>query len=122
ENTIIVRDRAVRLEGTLHLAIQLVGICDLRNTAYRKLGSEIKRLAHGLIGQTVDGKLAKRLALPSDLADVVAGSIGRFKRAPEGICLFRTRQQLDGGSQSHNMKYITDRTPVQVCAKAGRVP
>ena len=103
QDAIVVRNRTVSLERALCVSIQLVGIRDFSDTAHHKLRGKVERLAHGLISQPVDRELAECLCFPRHMADIVTGSVGRFKRALEGIRLFRRGEQLDGGSQSHIM-------------------
>jgi hypothetical protein len=98
EDAIIVGNCAKWSKPAQRLPIQLVAIRDFGNTAHGELRGQVKRLTRRLIGQFVDGKLPKGCALPGHLADVVAGGVGRLKRAFERSGLFRRGQQfqLDG--------------------------
>jgi len=116
QNALIIGNRAVGLKRALSLSIQLIGIRDLGDTAHRQLRRQRKRFSRGLIGQPVDGELAKRLALPRHLADVVAGGIRRLKRAPERISLFGRGQQFQLDRQSHNMIVPQSERPCE-CAR-----
>jgi hypothetical protein len=118
EDTVIVGNCAVWLECALGLAIELVGIRNLGDAAYRQLCRQAKRFTRGLIGQFVDGELPKGVCLPCELADKVAGSVGGLKRAPERVGLFGRRKQLYGSGQPHNM--IVYHNP-NVCASAALV-
>src|SRR5262245_38808364 len=102
------------------LAVELVGIGDFGNTANRKLGGQVEGLAHGLIRQAMDGELAKRRALPGQLADVITGSVGCLKCALERMGLFRRREQLDGSGQSHTRQYTALERLCQVNLAAWR--
>jgi hypothetical protein len=63
------------LEGALVFAIQLVGIGDFGDAAYRQLRANLERLAHVLIDQLLQGELAKGAGCPGNGADVGAAAL-----------------------------------------------
>src|SRR5262249_49785127 len=101
EDALIVGNRAVGLKRALCFAIQLVGVCDLADATYRQLSGQAKCFTRRLIGQLMDGKLAKGLSRKGNLTDVVAGSIGHFKRAPERVGLGGCRLQFQMEGELH---------------------
>ncbi len=101
EDTVIVGNRAVGPKRPPHLPIQLIRIRDFGNTAHGELRGKSERLAHVLINQLMEGKLAECLSREGNTADVVARRIGCLKRALECISLFRRGQQFQLNGQFH---------------------
>ena len=119
ENAIIVGNRRCGAKRALGVRAQFVGICDLRQCTDDHLCCQAKGLAHVLVAQLLERELAKRTARPGHIADVVARRVGRFQRAFEGIGLSSSRQEFQLYRKFHESEYSTDRTSVQLSAKAG---
>ncbi len=107
EDAVIVGDTGVRAKHPLGLFVQLVGIAHFGEHAHRHLCRQAERLTHMLIAQLLQRKLPKRMCFPRDIADGVARSVGRFKRALERIRLFGRRLQLQVRDQLHILNYST---------------
>ena len=103
QNAFIKRDRAKWSKGATRLLIQLVGIRHFGDTTDGELGSNAKGFARRAIGQPMDGELPKRSGVPCDLANIVAGRVGGFKRALQRIRLLGCGQEFQLDRQSHNM-------------------
>lgn len=103
KDTLIECDRTQRRERTLRFLIQLVGICHFGDAPYRKLGRQIERLPNRVIGQPMDGELAKRATLPCHLANVITRRVRRHKRALQCMRLFGSGQEFQLYRQSHIM-------------------
>ena len=111
KHAVVVGYCAMGVEGAQRVAIQLVGVCDVADTAYRKLRGQTKRFTHSVVGQLVDSELPKRRACVRYLADVIAGGIRCFTRAFARIGLIMRGQQLHGGGQSHRMRRVQSERP-----------
>ncbi len=83
----VVGNAAGEPEGTPGLAVELVGVNHLGNTAHSSLGRQLKLLAHVVVDQFVQLVSAKGALLPGQLTDVVASGVGHLKSVAKGGCL-----------------------------------
>jgi hypothetical protein len=118
QNTVIISDAAVRPIAALCLAIQLVTITNFGKTTDHHLCRQAVVSLDALIDQLLQIILSKYLLFPRNAADLVTRGVGRFKRAFQGVGLFRRRLQLDLGNDFHILNYSTKVRRCQSWAKA----
>lgn len=114
QDAIVVRNGAVGSKRALCLSVEFVGIGNFGDTTDDHLRGQLKHLAHVVVHQPLQWKLAKGACFPCHLADVVASSVGRLKRALERAGLFGRGKQFQLCNQFHRVRYTTDRTSVQL--------
>lgn len=113
KDPVVIRLTCMFAEGALRLAVQLIGIGDLRYTPDSSLGSQPKLSTHGGVGQLLQGKLAESPGLPRLLRDPIACGITAFQRLFQQGRLLGSRQQLNVGHQLHGFKYRENALLVQ---------
>ena len=118
QNAIVKGNRTQWFESALCLAIQFVGVCDFGDTTHRELRRQTKRIFHVVVGQLVDAELPEHTGMPGNLAELIAGSIGRHKRVLEGVCLVRCRLQFQLERQPHTRKSVAD---TNVCVNGSSI-
>jgi len=101
ENAIIVGNRGCGTKRTLGLGIKLVGVSHFRQRTNNHLRRQPKGFSYVVVAQLLERKLAKRAAFPRDLADMVTRRIRRYKRANQGVSLFRRGQEFQLHCQFH---------------------
>lgn len=101
QDAVIVGDAPGWTEGALAFAIQLVAIGNLTDTPHDHLRGKTERLPSVGIGQLVELKLSEGLSIPGGCADAVTRGVGPFKRAHQGVGLFRRWQEFQLGDQLH---------------------
>ncbi len=101
QNAIIVGNAAMRPEGPLDLAIQLVRIGHFPETAHHKLGRQAKQLAGRRVAAFMQIELPERLRVPRRFAHGVARGVRHFQRLQQHCRLFRRWLQFELGDQFH---------------------
>jgi len=122
EDALIVGNGSQWLEGSLSLAVKLVGISHASNSPYNNLRREIGKLFSGVvISELVEGILSKSLGFPSTRAQVVAGFISTLDGALQRIGLLFGWLKLNLCYQFHRANYSTIRGFVKYGKGAGRL-
>jgi hypothetical protein len=101
ENPIIKGNTAKWLVATKGLVVEFVAIADFGKAANDHLCTKVIVGLDANVGQFLKVKLPKRLLVPGNVAYVVTGSVGRFKRAAQRVGLLGQREELDLGDQLH---------------------
>ncbi len=112
QDTAVVGDGANRFEAPLPPAVQLVAGDHLGDAAHSQLSGEAELFSDRIVDQTVQRYLAEGLILPGDLADPVAGGVGRLQGIEQADGLLGRGKKFDLGAEFHPPKYSTD---VLVC-------
>jgi len=111
QDAIIIRKSTTRLESMLYLLVKFVGIGCLRYRPHGHLCRQRVAFADVVVDDLVEAELAKNLAIPRLLADVVAGGVSRLKCVEQRVVLVGRRLQFDLRSQFHivSITYPTER-------------
>jgi len=88
QDTVVIREGTVLLEGASSAFIHLIGVCHFCDTPDNELCGQRKGGSDVFIALAVDVKLFEGLGIPRRLADCIARSITRFKCAQKRIMLF----------------------------------
>jgi len=105
QDTFVIGDAAVRVKRSLPLAVELVGVRDLRQQADGHLRGQLVSLAHGVVASVVQIVLAKGLGFPSDFAHEVRCRVRRFQCAAQQFGLPWFGLELDLSNQFHAFQY-----------------
>lgn len=101
QDTVIVGDGPVRSEAALRLAVELIGIGHLGNTADGHLCRQAEVCFDDIVGQPVESILPEGALLPGQPAEEIAGSIGSLQGLEQDGVLFRRGQELEVDDQLH---------------------
>jgi hypothetical protein len=105
QHPVIISDTAKRLVGAVLLPIRFVTITNLGKAADDHLRRQVEGFFDVGVAQLLQRVLAERVRLPSNLTDIVAGSVGRFKRAFERSRLFWHWQQFQLCCHFHMLNF-----------------
>jgi len=122
QDALVVGDAAVRVKHALPLAIELVGVRNLRQQADGHLSGQLVSLAHSVVAGVVQIVLAKGLGLPGDFAHVVRRCVRRFQRAAQQFGLPWFGLELDLSNQFHSAQHSTIVLKVQNLKGESRLP
>src|SRR5262249_55545502 len=86
-------------------AVELVGIGNLGDTTHRHLRRQSKLAPTRLIGQLMQGKLAKRFGVPRLASQPGTGAIRHLERLKERGILCFGRSKFDVSDKFHSLKY-----------------
>lgn len=101
KNAIIKGDCPVWLERPLCLAVNPIGIGDLRDATDNYLRCQLEHLLDVVIGEFMQGKLTKGFVFPRLITDVVASSIRHFKSFMKRARLFGRWKEFQLSNQFH---------------------
>lgn len=104
EDTLVIGNTAMFIEGAPGGAASLISIRHLSQDSHHNLGREAEPTAEVVVEKVVQVILAKGLRLPSTLADIVGGIIHTLKRLLECLILLAGGCQLYLRDQLH--RYI----------------
>lgn len=107
KNPVIIGLGRIAFKAPSGCAIQFIGISNFGNTAYRHLRCQAKLCPTALVGQFVQGKLAKGLRVPRLARQPIACTIRRLERLKERCVLGFGRSEFEIGHQFHGLKYGT---------------
>jgi hypothetical protein len=101
QDSIIIGNRAVRLESALGFPVKFVSIGHFGNTAHYHLSGQAKLLFDILINQLVNFELVKNILSPGHFANVVASGIGRFQCFKQGLMFLWRSLKFYFGREFH---------------------
>lgn len=107
QNTIIIRDAAMRSVRALHLPIQFVAITDFGKARDDHLCRQAVLSFDALVHQLLQIVLPKYPLVACHAADLITRGVRRFKHALQDIGLFRRGLQLDLGDDLHILSCST---------------
>lgn len=114
QDPVIVGDGAVGPELPLCLPVELIGIGHFGVAADDYLSGEREALPHVMVGEFVEVKLTKGLAIPGYLRDIIASSIGLLHRIKKGLSLPWRRLKFDISHKFHRLQSNTFNLVCQV--------
>ncbi len=100
---VIEGNRAVGLEGALDLAVQLVGIRDLRDAAHQDLRTQLEGVFDVVVDELLKGKTTKLTCLPCSSTNRVTRGIRLGQGRQQSRVLFRGRIQFDVRDDFHTI-------------------
>jgi hypothetical protein len=103
QDAIIEGDTPQQAKRALGVFVDLIRVCDFGHDTNRCLSGQSELLTNGVIGGMVQIVLSELLRIPSEIAQVVGGTIRRFHCPLERIGLLFSWLQLELRNQFHGL-------------------